>query len=137
MTRRDDTGAAAVELVLVTPLLVMLLLFVLFGGRLASATADVNAAARASARAASLARDADTASDAARATAEGELRRTGVPCRDVVVDTDTSGFAAGGSVTVELHCGVPLGDLGLLGLPATHTISVRQVAVIDRYRSAR
>jgi Flp pilus assembly protein TadG len=136
-TANDESGAAAVELVLVTPLLVLLMLFILFGGRLTAATADVDAAARASARSASLARDPLASADNARATAQRELEREGVPCRAVTVDADVSGFAPGGTVAVVLRCDVPLGDLGLLGLGSVHTIKVRQVAVIDRYRSVQ
>ena len=134
---RDETGGAAVELVLATPFIVLLMLFVLFGGRLTVATADVNAAARASARAASLARSPAAAIAAADGTAHRELEAEGVPCDDVQVDTDTSSFAPGGTVSVAIRCELPLRDLGLLGLPATRTVEARQVAVIDRYRGAR
>src|SRR5690606_11627315 len=80
---RDESGGAAVELVLATPFIVLLMLFVLFGGRLTVATADVNAAARASARAASLARSPAAATTAAEDTARRELEAEGVPCDGV------------------------------------------------------
>jgi hypothetical protein len=130
----DETGGAAVELVLATPFIVMLMLFVLFGGRLTVATADVNAAARASARAASLARSPAAAATAAEDTARRELEAEGVPCDSVQIETDTGSFAPGGSVSVVLRCELPLRDLGLLGLPSSRTVEARQVAVVDRYR---
>lgn len=43
---RPERGSAAVELVLVTPVLVVLMLFVVAGGRLASTRAEVDAVAR-------------------------------------------------------------------------------------------
>lgn len=129
-----ERGSAAVELVLVTPLLMLFLSFVLFGGRLMIATTDVDGAARSSARAASLARDATGAAAAAEATARAELDRTGVPCSDVRVETDTAAFGPGSLVTVALQCDVPLGDLGLLGLGGHRTVSARQAVVIDQYR---
>ena len=133
---RDDSGGAAVELVLATPFIVLLLVFVLFGGRLTVATADVNAAARASARAASLARTPASATAAAEDTARRELDAEGVPCDDVQVHADTESCAPGGTVSVLLRCALPLRDLGLLGLPASRTVEARQVAVIDRFRGA-
>jgi hypothetical protein len=130
----DETGGAAVELVLATPFIVMLMLFVLFGGRLTVATADVNAAARASARAASLARSPVAAATAAEDTARRELEAEGVPCDSVQIETDTGSFGPGGSVSVVLRCELPLRDLGLLGLPSSRTVEARQVVVVDRYR---
>jgi hypothetical protein len=132
----DESGGAAVELVLATPFIVLLMLFVLFGGRLTVATADVNAAARASARAASLARSPEAATAAAEDAARRELDAEGVPCDAVEVAADTTSFAPGGSVSVVLRCELPLRDLGLLGVPASRTVEARQVAVIDRYRGA-
>jgi hypothetical protein len=133
----SEAGGAAVELVLATPFVVLLMLFVVFGGRLTVATADVNAAARASARAASLARSPLAAATAAEETAHRELEAEGVPCADVEVEADTTSFTPGGNVTVRLRCELPLRDLGLLGLPASRTVEARQVAVVDRYRGER
>ena len=135
MSVRED-GSAAVELVLATPVVVLILLFVVFGGRLTVATADVNSAARASARAASLARDPATAVTVAEAAASAELEREGVPCSQVDVATDVARFVPGGTVAVEVRCEMPLRDLGMLGLPASRTVEARQVAVVDRYRGA-
>ena len=54
--RRDERGSAAVELVLLTPLLVSLMLFVVALGRMASAEGTVDDAARDAARSAANAR---------------------------------------------------------------------------------
>ena len=51
----DARGSASLELVLVTPVVLLLLLFVVCAGRLAEARADVDRAARDAARAASIA----------------------------------------------------------------------------------
>lgn len=99
---RSARGSAAVELLLVTPLLVALVALVGLLGQLAGTRADLEAAARDAARSASLARSLSGAEAAGRAAANADLR--GRPCGEVEVDVDTSGFSAGGSVTVNLGC---------------------------------
>ena len=71
--RRGETGSAAVELTLLTPLFVLFLLLVVAAGRMATARADVDGAARDAARAASDARDAASADRASREAASATL----------------------------------------------------------------
>ena len=59
--KREETGSVVAELVLLTPLLILVLLFVVALGRLAGARIDVDGAAAQAARAASIARDPATA----------------------------------------------------------------------------
>lgn len=134
--RRGSTedGSVATELVLVTPLLVILLLFVALGGRLVVARGDVDAAARDAARASSLARSAAAASNAAHTAAGAALGGDRGPCRDLSVTVDTSGYAAGGTVSVTVSCPVPLADLAILGIPGRQTLTGHATAVVDRYR---
>jgi Flp pilus assembly protein TadG len=136
MTTTDQSGSAAVELALITPLLVVLLLFVVALGRLSTARAEVDAAARDGARAASLARSAATsrinADDAVRASLAGSH----TTCHGLAVTTDTARFTPGGVVTANVTCTIPLADLALLALPGQRTITARFAAPIDRYRGA-
>lgn len=133
---RNERGSVTVELVLVTPLLILLLLFVVALGRLASARIDVNGAAAQAARAASIARDPESASSAAKQTATSALADDHVTCANLAVATDTSGFSAGGTVAVTITCNVDLADLAGLRLPASTAISARSVSVVDTYRAA-
>jgi Flp pilus assembly protein TadG len=133
---RNERGSVTVELVLVTPLLILLLLFVVALGRLASARIDVNGAAAQAARAASIARDPESASSAAKQTATAALADDHVTCANLAVATDTSGFSAGGTVAVTITCNVDLADLAGLQLPASTAISARSVSVVDTYREA-
>jgi Flp pilus assembly protein TadG len=134
--RRDETGSVTAELVLLTPLLILLLLFVVALGRLSGARLDVDGAAAQAARAASIARDPTTATAMAQQTATAALGSDHVTCAQLTVNTDTSQFAPGGSVAVTVTCSVSLSDLTGLRLPASEQISDRFVAVIDQYRSA-
>ncbi len=130
-------GAVATELVLVTPLLVVLLLFVAFGGRVVMADGDVDSAARDAARAASIARSAGSAHTAAHTAASAALGGGMAPCRQLAVDVDTGGFRAGGSVSVTVACHVELADLALLGVPGTRTLTGRATAPVDVYRGTQ
>ncbi len=130
----DGRGSATLELVLATPLLVMLLLLTVAFGRLATARADVDSAARVAARAASITRDPASATRAARQTASATLGQHQITCRHLVVAVDTRGFAAGGWVAVEVTCTVDLADLTLLRLPGARTIHTRFVEPLDTFR---
>ncbi|MGH9074863.1 MAG: TadE family protein [Acidimicrobiales bacterium] len=132
---RGDEGSVATELVLVTPLLILMLLFVVALGRLAGARLDVDGAAAQAARAASIARDPATAAAMARQTASAGLDDDHVTCTDLTVSTDTAAFAPGGQVTVTVTCTVGLGDLTGLRLPAAQSITSTATSVIDIYRS--
>ncbi|MEW6473141.1 MAG: TadE family protein [Actinomycetota bacterium] len=130
----DQRGSAAVELVLVTPVLIALMLFVVAGGRLASARADVDAAARDSARAASIARSPATAEREGTTAAHANLTDRGVTCRTLTVTIDTSEFRPGGRVAATVSCDIELADLTGLGLPGRRTVSSRFVEPIDAFR---
>jgi hypothetical protein len=130
----DERGSATIELALLAPVLLILLLFVAFVGRLTEARAEVDAAARDAARAASLMRTGDSAETAARQAAANTLTGDGVGCRGFSVAVDTSQFAPGGAVTAEVRCVVSLAGLSLLGLSGTRTLVSRFVAPVDRYR---
>jgi Flp pilus assembly protein TadG len=122
------------ELVLLTPLFIVLLLFVALAGRIVTARSDVVGASRDAARAASIARSAPAAERDARAAAEATLAERSLSCSPLQVDVDTSGFEPGGTVAVEISCGIPLRDLALLRIPGSRTVESRSVEVVDRYR---
>ena len=132
---RDERGAVATELVLLTPLLILILLFVVALGRLAGARIDVDGAAAQAARAASIATTPGGATAVAQQSATAALGSDHVTCATLQVTTDTARFAPGGSVTVTVTCAVALSDLTGLALPATEQVSSTAASVIDTYRS--
>lgn len=134
MNRRDDRGAATTELVLLTPVLIIMLLFVVALGRIASTRQDVDAAARDAARAAANARSPAAARTDGTAAAEASLTEQGITCRDLTVNLDTAAFRAGGTVTAAVSCTVDLADLTSLSIPASRTITATFTAPIDQYR---
>ena len=130
----EDAGTAAAEFAVVFPLLLLVLVGVVFVGRLATAEGQVEGAARDAARAASARRTVANAGAAARVEAEAALRAGGVTCRRLDARTDTSEFEPGGSVAVSVNCQVSLADLDLLGLPGSTTRTATARAPIDLYR---
>jgi len=135
--RRDESGSVTAELVLLTPLLILLLLFVVALGRLSGARLEVDGAAAQAARAASIARDPTTATAMATQTATAALGSDHVTCAQLTVSTNTAQFAPGGSVAVTVTCHVALSDLTGLRLPASESVSSTATAVIDVYRAAQ
>ena len=133
---RPDQGSASLEMVLLTPLLLVLLLLVVLGGRYAQARADVDAAARDAARAGSIEREPDAAKTAAVEAARSRLTEGGVTCRDLDVSVDTTDFRAGGSVGATITCTIDLSDLTGLGVPVSRTISSTFTEPMDVYRRA-
>ena len=133
--RRDERGLATIELVLMTPVLFLVLSFLVVAGRLTTVRGDVAAAARDAARAASRAATFEQATQEATATAEASLGGRDVTCRDLTVELeDPTAFRAGGTVAVTVACGVSLADVAIPGLPGARTIEHRSVEVIDVYR---
>ncbi|MGH8982549.1 MAG: TadE/TadG family type IV pilus assembly protein [Acidimicrobiia bacterium] len=133
--RRDERGLATIELVLMTPVLFLVLSFLVVAGRLTTVRGDVAAAARDAARVASRAATFDQATEQARLTAEASLGGRDVTCRDLTVELeDPATFRAGGTVAVRVACGVSLADVAIPGLPGARTIEHRSVEVIDVYR---
>jgi len=130
----DERGSVTTELVIVTPLLLLMLLFVVALGRTAGSRIDINGAASEAARAASIARTPLAAQDDARRTASAALADQHVTCASLDVTTDTTQFRPGGTVTVVVRCDVKLGDLTGLRLPATKPLTATASAPIDRYR---
>lgn len=134
IARLSDRGAATTELVLLTPVLIVALLFVVALGRIASARQDVDAAARDAARAAANARTLRAAQSDGEAAAKAALHDGGVNCRRLTVDVGTDDFRAGGTVTATVSCTVDLADLAGLRVPASRTITASFAAPVDQYR---
>jgi Flp pilus assembly protein TadG len=132
----DERGSVTTELVIVTPLLLLLLLFVVALGRTAGSRIDINGAASEAARAASIARTPLAAQDDARQTASAALADQHVTCASLDVTTDITQFRPGGTVTVAIRCDVKLGDLTGLRFPATKALTATASAPIDWYRGA-
>jgi Flp pilus assembly protein TadG len=138
-----EAGSAVIEILFVTPVLIVLMLFVVFCGRLQGANQDVRSASGSAARSASLTHDRVRAQRAARTTAERTLAERKISCAVLDVDVgversddrDQGGFGNGDEVTVRVSCLVSLADLSGLGVGGSRTITASATEVVDRYRS--
>jgi Flp pilus assembly protein TadG len=129
-----DRGSASLELVLVTPALVLLLLLVVAGGRIEQARGQLDGTAREAARAASIARTSAGARRAAIELASRRLADQHLTCGALTIVTDTADFHAGGSVSTTVRCITDLSDLVGLGLPGSRVLTASATEPIDVYR---
>jgi TadE-like protein len=143
-SRTDDRGSVTTEMVLVTPLILVMLQFLVFVGRSVDARSDVVSAARDAARAASIQRDLADARAIAEQTAHATLDREGIRCLEteqVEVRTtgttgDPGGFVPGNYVRVRVTCPIRHADLFWLAIPGARSSSYEAVEVVDVFRSA-
>jgi Flp pilus assembly protein TadG len=140
LLRRHDRhssqrGSMAIELVLLTPLLVGFTLLVVAGGRFVGRQSDVDSAARDAARAASIERTEGSALAVAQTVADASLP-DGATCQpaEVVTNWPLPGSSQAGSVRVTITCDVSYSGLGFIGLPGSATLKGTSVAPLDQYR---
>jgi len=134
-----DAGNAALELVILAPVMLALLGLVIAAGRVSIAQGSVNAAARDAARQASISLTPAAAQAAGRQSARAGLRQDGLDCRPVVL-INVSQFAAiqpgePAAVTATVRCTIPLSDLALPGLPGSVRLQAEFTSPLDVYRS--
>jgi Flp pilus assembly protein TadG len=138
-TSSTDTGSAALELVILAPILLALLSLVIAAGRTTVAQGSVDAAARDAARQASIALTPSAAQTAALVSARAALRQDGLDCNPAIV-IDTSQFTSvpvgqPAAVTAVVTCAVPLASLALPGIPGTARLSASFTSPLDTYRA--
>lgn len=131
---RGERGASSVELVIVTPVLIMLILLVVGLGRMTLARQDVDSAAYEAARAASLQRAAGAAARDGHAAARRAIDQTGLSCHHLQVDVDTSDYQPGGHIQASVTCVADLSDVTLSGLPGTKTYTSDASVPIEQWR---
>ena len=131
---RSGRGSVAVETAVVAPALVLLMLLVVYAGRISHLDASVQRAASEASRAATLAGTPEAAAEAAADAASANLGTSSTPCSDLVIDVDTVDFRPGGSVTATIRCNTSMSDVALLGVPGTRTFTASSTEVIDRFR---
>ncbi|WP_203856258.1 hypothetical protein [Plantactinospora mayteni] len=96
--------------VLATPFMILVAVFLIFCGRAASAVIDVESAAAAAARAAA---DAPTPAGAVTAAKDAVTATTAGSAWTCTTSTNTAQHDRGGQVSVTVTCVVPMSDLGL------------------------
>ena len=136
MKTRQEEGAAAVEFVLIVPVLVCAFLLVVGLGRMAHARQQVEGVAADAARAASLERNTSQSTAVAQSTAIAALGDRGVSCQNLDRNVDISDYRPGGTVRVRVSCTASLGDVALSGLPGQRVFTANATVPIESYRSS-
>lgn len=134
--RARERGAAAVEMVLVAPVLIVLLATVVGAGRIVSTKSAVLDVAREAARAASEAPDQASAIAIGQQRADEVAAELGLDPSRLQLTQIPGSFDRGASYIVAVQYRVQLGDLPGMGfLPGSFLISARHDELIDRYKS--
>lgn len=129
---RRDRGSAGVELVLLTPVLVILLLFVVHVGRGGEGLSELRHAADQGARAASLV-SRPRMSAAAEQAVRRDLLLSGSSCERPTVTVRYQASAMSNSVRVDVRCWVSNTGLALIGARPLQ-LTASSTEVIDRFR---
>jgi Flp pilus assembly protein TadG len=122
-------------MVLITPVLIVLLLFAVAAGRLSVARNQVTEAARDAAREASTWRTQSEATTYGMQRGLDSLSAGHVTCRSPSVAIDASRLRPGGEAIADVACTVQLGDLVGLRMGGSRTLRARAVSVVDTFQS--
>jgi uncharacterized protein (UPF0333 family) len=137
--RRGERGNAALELVILAPVIVLLIGMVVAAGRTTIAQGSVDAAARDAARQASIARSPADALTAAQDSASAVLAGENLDCTPTIeMPGLDQAFATPvgepASVTAIVSCTVSLSDLLVPGLPGSKLLTGTFTSPIDPFR---
>ena len=125
----------SVEMIVLVPVLLLIVMIAVAGGRLVSAEGMVQAAARDAARA-KIFRDRTSAGEAD-AAARRSLAAADTANARCSGGVDVGGFGRGGTVTATVSCRVELSDLGLVFLPGATTVTASSTPPVDTWRGTR
>jgi Flp pilus assembly protein TadG len=132
--RHSERGSASAQLVVLTPLLILFILFFVGLGRETHARALVNDAAAQAARAATLNYLTPAAATAAaNQNSTAALAQSGLSCAHETLTVNTSNDHPGGSISVTLDCQTNLADVVAAGFPGSVTLTDTATAPIDPY----
>jgi Flp pilus assembly protein TadG len=133
-----ECGNAALELVVLAPVILFFLGLLIAAGRTSIAQGSVDAAARDAARQASISRSPAAAQSAALASARTALGQDALNCAPLVT-VNVAGFAVPvgrpAQVTAHVTCRVSLSDLLVPGMPGSKTLTATFTSPLDPYRA--
>lgn len=130
----DERGSVE-ELVVLTPVLLVLVGMIVTMGALGLARLRLADAAQGALQAALVAPSAASARLAARQAAAGVLSAEGVRCAPMAATASLGGFRPGDLVRVQVSCRVALAAMAIPGTPGSLVLHARASGLIDPYRS--
>lgn len=136
MTARDERGTAAVEALLIAPVLLVLLAVLMAGGEITSDQAALRGIVRETGRIAVTAPDPDQAITLGRARADEVAAGYGLDASRLTVTIAPGSFRRGGTVVVTATYSEDFSALPSFGLiPGSAQLTARHVEPIDLYIS--
>jgi Flp pilus assembly protein TadG len=136
----SDRGSAqpALELLLVTPALLLIILIGVATGRADTGQSRVQQAAAAGARAATTQHTVIDAHNAATRVADESLRDQGVDCTSRTITVDAAAITTPpgnpAHITVTVDCEVSWAGLGIPGWAGSRTVTATAVSPLDPHR---
>lgn len=138
--RRDlrQSGSVAIELVILTPAVILFFAVMVVAGRITLAQQAAEAAAYDAARTASLARSASAAEIDGKNAAQTSFQSQGLVCLSLRVEVNTTEFGKPppepATVQAAVSCRVQLADVALPGMPGEMELTGVFTSPLDRYR---
>lgn len=131
-SRRSESGAMAIELVILAPILLLILALIYGYGRASNVSGLLDAGARAAARTATQERSLEGARSASLETMRQTIEDQAPPdcVRSLTTDVEVADFGPGSPVTVDFSCTYPL-SWALPGAPGTLTAHAEFTSVLD------
>jgi Flp pilus assembly protein TadG len=127
----------ALEMVILTPALLLLFMYLLACGRYFQSSSLLESAARDGARSASQARSLNEAQGRVDDAVNRTMSQAVKSCKETAAGAITTGFTAGKPLSVEVSCTINYRDLGLLGIGGDTKITKRFTSSVDPYRGVR
>lgn len=130
----DDRGASVATVIVLTPLFLVLIMFIVFAGRISTTRQDVLSASRDGARSAAV-RSPSSAQAAGVAAARATLADRDISCSGgLSINIDVGDMRPGSQVVATISCTVSGGDLLPFWAPGAKTIEETSYAAVDTYR---
>ncbi len=129
---KTHSGSVTVEMVLLTPVLMVLILFGVYSGRASESLIQVRHAADQAARGASKVSRSRIETTALE-VAQRALVNSGTSCRDFSINTSLVSQGNNNAVRVAIECTINAEGLSLLG-PSARRVGASSTEVIDRWR---
>jgi len=129
---KTQPGSVTVELVILTPVLMVLIMFGVYAGRSSEALIQVRHAADQAARAASKV-SRSSATNTAAEVARKSLANSGRSCTDILVDTSLLSRGDDLTVRVSVGCTIETRELVVLGI-RSRRVNATSTEIIDRWR---
>jgi Flp pilus assembly protein TadG len=129
---KTDYGSVTVEMVVLTPVLMILILFGVYSGRASESMTQVQGAADQAARGASKVSRSRVEATALE-IAEHALTSESTSCTDFIVSTVLVEQGNNNAVRVEISCTINIDGLKLLGLSQRRVVAT-STEVFDRWR---